>query len=367
MYNIFFVPLTLLYVLFCWIYDLCHWKCPRSLNSFGPVLCHVHSDLQFECVYRKAAQKDNAPARLPLKRRRALTNPQDLRRWQKTGSQSSSLLLSELPIELRQIIYSNVLKGSTSTLHIVQKLQLHKHKQGFDLWRYQRRLGCWPCQRRPHISLGNTYYPVHLYPRSCSGHFDSWSPWGSETAPYGNIVRLLLTCRQIYTEGVGLLYSGHTFSFAETRYLSVFATTILRQRLNMIRKLHLERPLPFRRISTRTEESDCSREEAEQWRSCCKIVNGMEGLQDLCIDVFNLEKRELQTPEMERDALQPLMMIRAVKVYVVRVSWNGLGFDDETAPFRILRPGNERWGGMGATEDRFEMDDYQGLIPGNMA
>lgn len=92
----------------------------------------------------------------------------------------------------------------------------------------------------------------------------------------------------------------------------------------------------------------------------------MESLQELLIDVFNLEQCGTRTPQMERQALQPFMMIRAVEVFVVRVSWDVMGFVDEGAPFRVVRARNAVREEGREGDDGMEMEEYDTLLPGSI-
>lgn len=122
--------------------------------------------------------------------------------------------------------------------------------------------------------------------------------------------------------------------------VTTFASTILPQRLNAIRKLHLERALPFDELFglIGLRSTHCSREEEKVLQSFCSIINRMKGLQELRIDMFNLEKRQHKSAEVERRILQPLMMMRRINTFIVRVSWDSMGSDAQDAPFQLLRP-----------------------------
>ena len=224
--NLLFAPFIILYVLLCWIYDLCHVRRPRPLDAMGPdTACKYHSDLAWECRNHKIAQKKNAPLPLPAKRQRRLTDSPAMATGQRPHSQSTSQLLSKLPLELRQRIYTAILTDRGTILHIVQKLTTPNSALRSYYNKYQRCLGCWPCSWPVHRSFGSGESRYCL--RSCTRSTQSSTPRRSGVVPYGNLIPLLLTCRQFYAEAVDLLYSCQTFSFAETRILNLFATTIL--------------------------------------------------------------------------------------------------------------------------------------------
>ena len=361
------IPVLLLGVLLTWISDICHGKRPRSMDNFGPVWCDTHSQLRMECEYDRTAQRKCLPTALPRRRKRALTNPHELTRWQKTSRQDLALLLSKLPIELRRTVYMFVLRGSTPTLHIIQKTHMVPGRT-MEHRAYRNRLGCWPCFRGPHVSLGNRTFPPYLYPPGCSGDLEHSRQSDHNRASYGSMLSLSLTCRQIYTETIEMLYSSHTFSMAETRMLRVFASTLLQQRLHSIQKLHLELPLPFKEIfmPIHTQETACSRHEAEELHELCRIVNGMIGLRVLLIDIFNLEKRHHKTLDTEKAILEPFLVIKSVENFVIRVSWSTMGYDDSSAPFRLVRPDND----LGQTRfygrDSMGSSESQSVLPPDM-
>ncbi len=237
--------LVLLLLTIGWVEDLCHFRRPRSTNHYRPRLCIVHGEDLSQCESRRRKQKKTAPRPLPPKRKRALTNPHQLKQWQRIASQSPCRLLTKLPIELRQMIYTCVLKGSTTTLHIVQKANWSPSGQRHIDVHYERHLGFWAGVRSPYDSPFNEPPRQFWFMKSGSGHINPSRLRGSQCMAYGNSLPLLLTCRQIYAEGIDMLYSSHMFSFSEPRLLNVFASTILPQRLHTIRKLHVERSIPY--------------------------------------------------------------------------------------------------------------------------
>ena len=327
--------------------------------NFGPRWCGTHSQIIFDCEYDRLQQKRAQPKVLPKKRKRALTNPLELHRWQLQAFQHEAMLLQRLPVELRRSIWLEVLNGSTTTLHVVHKSHIERIKN-IDYRVSLPRLGCWQCTLIPHISSVHEYFPPFKHAPSCSG---SLSGGHSRTlgpaAPYGNYLPLLLTCRQIYTESIDLLYSSHVFSFADTGMLNVIASTILPQRLKSIRKLHLERALPHQEpfgVPISDYDSECSREEAKILRDFCQLVNRMEGLQELRIDIFNLEKRFHKSAAIEEGVLGPFAMIKPLRVFKIRTSWESMGFSDKGCPFRVLRP-RDRQKAYALNESSYELEE----------
>lgn len=54
--------------------------------------------------------------------------------------------------------------------------------------------------------------------------------------------------------------------------------------------------------------------------------------------MFYLERRKQRTKEVEEQLFQPFMMIKPLNIFVIRVSWDSLGFDDANTRFRVARP-----------------------------
>uniref|UniRef100_A0A093UTM8 ABC transporter A family member 6 n=1 Tax=Talaromyces marneffei PM1 TaxID=1077442 RepID=A0A093UTM8_TALMA len=143
-------------------------------------------------------QDKNVVPRLPQTRPRALTLQEP--------SQQTAGLLERLPIELRLLIYNEVL--GHHRVHVVFEFGLREYRT------YKRR--------------------EHLEWR-WSGRVD-----GNPGPPNGMMGKIklnfaiLLTCRQIYSEAIDILYSTTTFLFATRQLLSSFPSLVLPHRFALI-------------------------------------------------------------------------------------------------------------------------------------
>ena len=233
------ITLLVLGIFFTWIWDLCHCRWPRSLDDFGPRWCERHSQIVMDCEWDNKVREKTLPVPLAKKRKRALTDPKELRKWQSIAWQSKAPLLSKLPIELRHMTYMSLLRGLISTLQVNQKM----YNQ------FLRSIGvpnecysdCWTCYRTLHISLSSKCYTAYTYTKFCSSQLTD--PF--DACPQTNFLPLLLSCRQVYAEGIGALYSSYTFRICEPRILSLFASTILPERLNLFERCTLYKRFHF--------------------------------------------------------------------------------------------------------------------------
>ncbi|KAF2810086.1 uncharacterized protein BDZ99DRAFT_476301 [Mytilinidion resinicola] len=193
------------------------------------------------------------PPHLPNPRPRALTLPliQIADIPQHTAAQSSSLLLQRLPLELRQEIWRLVLGGSTIYFC---------HADG-------------------------SKFSGHV----CDGPGHACFFGGSVRTSGANRAKrlpLLLTCRQIYTEGIDLLYANTTFNIDEGPFfqdtLAELPQLLLPQRLACIRSLNLRRSIQtVRHDVTKTVGFPTSR-----WETLWEIIASMRQLQHLSVDFF---------------------------------------------------------------------------------
>jgi hypothetical protein len=120
----------------------------------------------------------------------------------------------------------------------------------------------------------------------------------------------VVTCihKSRYSEALPILYASNTFDFRSLDTLWQFPTTILPQRLDMIRSINV-------RFSFRPGEKQ-ERDEIA-WRRACKALEGMRGLKRLWVILD--DKREGNREKWW--ILQPLVGVRMEGEFVVRVTW----------------------------------------------
>jgi hypothetical protein len=148
-----------------------------------------------------------------------------------SGTLVKSAKLLELPIELRLDIFEYVLQGVF--LHVTPSPGVYAHAK----WTYLR------CTRQS-SKLDGHWIPCCPYPQSPVAWYHEWSNFMPlEPA----VMSLLLSCRGLYADFVGLLYSNALFDFHNLEdYLDFvqYAPSTARQ-LKHIRTRHIDIDCPF--------------------------------------------------------------------------------------------------------------------------
>lgn len=119
-----------------------------------------------------------------------------------------------------------------------------------------------------------------------------------------------------YIEGIPLLYTIPIFIFGHLPTLNSFPSTILPTRLHTIRSLTLN-------IGNPLASYEYLNEHQRAWANTCKLLASMRGLTCLNVDV-HLWKGGFP-PIAEYEIFPPLMQIRHVEKFVVRVWWGMRG------------------------------------------
>lgn len=132
---------------------------------------------------------------------------------------------------------------------------------------------------------------------------------------------LLMTCRQIYSEAVDLLYSGNTFVLHDFHTLAIFAESVPRQRLNAIRRLEIYYS-PVTSIAyqhERTRHYDLQDDLDWIWG----IVTGMQGLHNLSIilEAYSKDDEDREACEVRR--LTPLLRLRGLSTFRLELTYLG--------------------------------------------
>ncbi|KAK3178546.1 hypothetical protein OEA41_000683 [Lepraria neglecta] len=319
----------------------------RWRRPFAIELCGTSRQNERERAEQRAREevhRKNAPRPLPETRKRALTAPLPLteevscsgeisnpKNWlskvqskvdgmQRTFDQSKSSLFSKLPPEVRRLIYTEVFVGNLPIVHIVRKY---------------RRLGHLHCINKCTTRL------IRLED-SCWGISDltgDWIPGPTKAKTDGGMIPLLLACRRIYSEAIDLLYESNRFSFISSDILIHLSLTILPQRFNVIRKVHLTWQLWPAFLGCRFDLAE--------WDKACDVMASMRGLRFLQIDLDagGLENMgNTINAERERGLLEPLMAVTMVKDFCVTLWWVPFRDQEESlmegTPFRLIRRGD---------------------------
>ncbi|PMD25984.1 hypothetical protein NA56DRAFT_685803 [Hyaloscypha hepaticicola] len=252
----------------------------------------------------------HAPAPLPRKRKRALTNPlpaidvhRDIkysirRARQRTDEQRECLFLQRLPIELRTQVYEEVLAGGGTRrlVHILRK---------------RGRLGHWRCR----IQEGGEV---------CGDQHKGEEVDGAD----GN---------NRYSEAVEVLYGKNIFHFYDPGDIRHFSRSVLPQRMNNIQSLLIDWERVFSIFNRDNTRPKFNQEERKIWCEVWAIIGKMAGL--ITVRVV-LKSHTFEVP-MERRVLmcRPMMEIMGLKKFELVVPWDDAtdwGFADE-APFKIVR------------------------------
>jgi hypothetical protein len=282
-------------------------------------------------------RRTNAPQRLPRQRSRALTCPlptkpdKPRRLWnpfkksvcQQTFNQFQSALFAQLPGEIRQLIWTEVLGGHL--LHVARAPMrllaiVCAEKFGHEL--ETRRHGCWGCTSR-RLSMGTTP-GFYLGPR----HHHPSKP--------ANLLPLLQTCRIIYTETISILYEDNIFDINHLDTLIYLQQSLLPRRLNQIRVLNFTWDFKW---PTATSPAPY---DITTWREACDALASFAGLQELMVHLTG--PNDLMPGAYWKNRWGPLLealtRIKAAKKFHVLLPWS----EDECVeaakegryPFRLV-------------------------------
>ena len=260
----------------------------------------------------------NRPRELPLRRPRRLTLPLDPRRpglpsigqWKQRKQSQRQSLFSTLPIEIRRLIYQEIIVGDTPNFRILQK-------------RYQPRLGHLRHAPRPdRVVFDDSWWG------RVGTHHDLCHCCAREETD-GDLLALLLTCRQTYSEAIDLLYQLPVFEFKDPSTLLAFRPTVLPQRLNAIKAVHLAWEVKADALLLKPG--------MRRWRQCCEILSKMYGLRQLTVVL----QGRVASSDTVRGYMQHLRLIRHVDEFVVGLAWKCdlRMYEDGHAPFLLVKRG----------------------------
>ncbi|KAG9236731.1 hypothetical protein BJ875DRAFT_210704 [Amylocarpus encephaloides] len=253
------------------------------------------------------------PYFLSKARTRALTLPlpPETRNRQKTLDQSQCDLLNKLPSEVRQIIWKECLGGMT--LHIDIR---------------DRRLRRFPCSSPD--------------PKLCHESCWTWYP-RPNAVPKRQLLALLLSCRQVYSEAIDLTYSSNTFDMIFPESIVYLPDLVLPQRLVAIRSIHLQWTFtqppqlpPYGKKGPRRDDW--------MWTKGWSNLVQMKRLSELRVEIRIPEGSEWALPswtESEIAILQPLREVKVAGSFELILPFPSLATDVELEglPCQIRRIG----------------------------
>ncbi|KAF1979109.1 hypothetical protein BU23DRAFT_148190 [Bimuria novae-zelandiae CBS 107.79] len=305
-------------ILCCWI-TFASCCCPRRLRSHGG----SEDKRRFE--KRQAMAPRPLPVRPPERavtiRNRSENDASELESKELRGmvlDQSASKLM-QLPLELRQLIYRAAI--GDSVMHMVLK----KHKLGYIRCKDPTATDC---------SLE--------YSRCFSRN--TWSAFAEipdEPPPTdGDVLPLLLTCRQIYSEAVDFVYSTNTFAFADLDCLRYFSSTILPHRWSLVQKLDIEWCVSWPIYDSLAQTVLISRpalyppHDEATWEGTWRIISEMKNLRSLRVTLMYFDV--FRDSSCEERLLAPLRQVTLPNKFDVHLRWPGKEITD--GPFRAFRP-----------------------------
>lgn len=269
------------------------------------------------------------PRALPTIRPRALTPPPSPRTALEspptTFAQLQSPLFSNLPLEIRRLIYHHALVSRST--HIVRL----GPRLGHIRCRLSRNARPWD-----HRCWGITVNGSDLY----HGPHDGFPTEEETEENKPGLLPLVMACRRIYTEAMPVLYGDNTFSMLHLESVMSLADTILPQRLNTIRSVELGWYfyIPYPLYTCKFQPMDYPPNDIATWERVWSILANMEGLVTLRIDL-KARWMEPLTVDEERQLLAPAMVVRTPRAWEMRLDWKDAGVDWEAqgAPFRVAR------------------------------
>ncbi|KAL3446384.1 hypothetical protein BJX65DRAFT_130583 [Aspergillus insuetus] len=198
-------------------------------------------------------------------------------------------LFFKLPLELRQMVYREVL---------IPRTPIHVR-------RTHRRLCSTPCRGVPHSQ--NCAQPMAAdgtVARRLLGE-----------APHRDkILPLLRTCRGIYFEAADLIYTANTLTFEDLATLAAFPQCVTPDRLSSIQGVQLDL-FPFKDDKEERNYLDAIR---TGWQPAIDALVAMHGLDDLTIRIP--WSWDLPRWELHRDfLLGPLKGVTAARKFVVEL------------------------------------------------
>ncbi|KAH8671918.1 hypothetical protein BGZ60DRAFT_430356 [Tricladium varicosporioides] len=324
--------------------------CPKPLPSVRPRSLTSHSIPKVDIKTFKLQQKQEI-----LKSK----SDQQVQTFaQTTVMQDHMKGFFSLPLELRQNIYFDAFNApedfrctGKSILQIIQtELQ-------------SRRLCYVPC-----LWHGHTHHYTGCY-QTRNGEAAVIVPHMYKTEHYNNRelcvigdvkngpLALLTTCRMIYREAIDVLYSRHQFYFRHLLNFIDFARTVLPQRLNSIRSVHLVFPLTDAKIQDHFDHqmSRTTGDPQTTEERVFKILSGMENLTELEVQFEGTVGRK---PGRKVELMLPLAVVRQTERFNVSVWWHTKEGEDKLGDVPYTLHWSEKYYAGFEEGDESPWEDY---------
>jgi len=268
-----------------------------------------------------------APPPLPAKRKRTLTLPlppfnsssrSQRRQW--TSEQAHCLFSQILPYDIRRIVYEYTL--ADETFHIIRLRKKLRHVECAKEQRYGTT--CWGMS-----SVDGTL--IRDLEKKLLGR---------------RLLNMLRTCRRVYTEAIGVLYSRNKFDVNGPETMISLSQTLLPHRLHAIRSLQLTWAFFHPAHTVYDGDKILLTGDEALWKVCWAVVGGMKGVSDIRI-WLSMSPAVEAARQPEEDLLEPLKEIGLKKRIEVRVSWTLFEAEFRSRgefSFRLIRLHEEDWG-----------------------
>lgn len=189
--------------------------------------------------------------------------------------QSQSMFMSRLPLEVRIMIYEEVLCRPVDVVHITTR---KNGKLGYFRCKAEDgRCRGLECFHGPNDDLYSTWRTRD------KDLFSTWSPSDTPDMEDGGLLALLQSCRQVYTEVISILYTQNTFSFTELPVFLDFASAVLPESLNSVQSLQFEYTL-YRELCYMWPYLDPWGERRE-WMDTRRILSSVQELREVRVKV----------------------------------------------------------------------------------
>lgn len=276
---------------------------PFCGKSTRQIASELDTESNYYCCQGRAAANSRRALKILAENQRLLTNPKPFP-------------LLRLPLELRQQIYEEVLKGTNPTVVV----------KSFDISAFQ------DDQQNRDIET--------FYGNRASPHWENPVSTFQNATPniYGKDITtgLLLACKSIYTEAIPILYQGRMFDFG----VDVFGivpflrkmTPLARQNVQNIHMEFYDLPTLVHKRGTTTllRHHWHVRGNTQDWTETCAYITNHLQLKNLSINV-NMEVSKPTDPPVDLPRLkwvQDLVQIRELQQLSYHVSSHGHGLKD---------------------------------------
>ncbi|KAL2065492.1 hypothetical protein VTL71DRAFT_3162 [Oculimacula yallundae] len=209
-------------------------------------------------------------------------------------------LLELLPLEIRQKIWTLVVGGQ-------------KHCLGNLL------PGSWDLRN----GLQSTCPDGRACDKGCTRDICEWvDNWNSPSRPpltrhTRNHLRLLILCRQIYTEAIDIIYSSNTFVMYHASYMEYLPMTILPQRMNSISTLRLTCDFTGLPPIKANQYPGIMQKRYEKWQNIWRILSKMAGLRRLYFNLNINYEWETFNRESASELLWPVKQVTRPDVFML--------------------------------------------------